>query len=157
MVSYEPRHDKTNKMVVGPAKTQISLGIRPDWSVFAVRMKKAGVLTYPLSAQRRLWSDCADTQADLSSLGAHTFCWFCHALAYIYIWIVQPVATYVWCRLGKNVCKRHRGIMREHFTQMPQVVYRLCEFSLQVSPSWVTPWKKLLLSYANNKVEVGIP
>ena len=26
---YEPRHDKTNKMSVRPAKTKISLGIRP--------------------------------------------------------------------------------------------------------------------------------
>ena len=26
---YGPRHDKTNKMAVRPAKTQISLGIRP--------------------------------------------------------------------------------------------------------------------------------
>ena len=25
---YEPQHDKTNKMSVRPAKTQISLGIR---------------------------------------------------------------------------------------------------------------------------------
>ena len=31
--------------------------------VFAVRMKKAWVLSYPLSAQRRLWSDWADAQA----------------------------------------------------------------------------------------------
>ena len=28
----EPRHDKTNKMSVCPAKTQISMGIRPVWS-----------------------------------------------------------------------------------------------------------------------------
>ena len=28
----EPRHDKTNIMAVHPAKTQISLGICPDWS-----------------------------------------------------------------------------------------------------------------------------
>ena len=28
----EPRHDKTNKMSVRPAKTQISLGIHPVWS-----------------------------------------------------------------------------------------------------------------------------
>ena len=28
----EPCHDKTNKMSVRPAKTQISLGIRPVWS-----------------------------------------------------------------------------------------------------------------------------
>ena len=34
--------------------------------VFAVRMKKSWVLSYPLSTQRRLWSDWADAQADLS-------------------------------------------------------------------------------------------
>ena len=34
---YEPQHDKTNKVSVRPAKTQISLGIRQVWSVFAVR------------------------------------------------------------------------------------------------------------------------
>ena len=72
--------------------------------VFAVRMKKAWVLSYPLSAQRRLWSDwesslCAqwvakDTAKTLirlggcpvwseSLLGAHSFCWFCHVEAQI--------------------------------------------------------------------------
>ena len=30
--TYEPRHDKTNKVTVRPAKTQISLGIHPVWS-----------------------------------------------------------------------------------------------------------------------------
>ena len=40
--------------------------------VFAVRMKKAWVLSYPLSAQRRLCSDWADAQADLSLRWAHT-------------------------------------------------------------------------------------
>ena len=29
---FEPQHDKTNKMTVRPAKTQISLDIRPVWS-----------------------------------------------------------------------------------------------------------------------------
>ena len=28
----EPSYDKTNKVAVRPTKTQISLGIRPDWS-----------------------------------------------------------------------------------------------------------------------------
>ena len=37
--------------------------------VFAVRMKKAWVLSYPLSAQRRLWSDWADSQAGLVFAG----------------------------------------------------------------------------------------
>ena len=40
--------------------------------VFAVRMKKALVLSYSLSAQRRLWSDWADAQADLSLRWAHS-------------------------------------------------------------------------------------
>ena len=29
---FEPHHDNTNKMTLRPAKTQISLGIRPVWS-----------------------------------------------------------------------------------------------------------------------------
>ena len=33
---HEPRHDKTNKVTVRPAKTQISLGIRPVWSEFSL-------------------------------------------------------------------------------------------------------------------------
>ena len=32
----EPRHDKTNKVRVRPAKTQISQGIRPVWSEFSL-------------------------------------------------------------------------------------------------------------------------
>ena len=40
--------------------------------VFAVRMKKAWVLSYPLSVQRWLWSDWADAQADLSLRWAHS-------------------------------------------------------------------------------------
>ena len=39
--------------------------------VFAVRMKKAWVLSNPVSAHRRLWSDWADTQADLSLRWTH--------------------------------------------------------------------------------------
>ena len=38
---YEPPHDKTKKMTMRPAKTHISLCIRPVWSVFAVRSRVA--------------------------------------------------------------------------------------------------------------------
>ena len=31
-IKFEPRHDKANRMTVHPAKTQISLGIRPVWA-----------------------------------------------------------------------------------------------------------------------------
>ena len=40
--------------------------------VFAVRMKIAWVISYLLSAQRRLWSDWGDAQADLSLRWAHS-------------------------------------------------------------------------------------
>ena len=40
--------------------------------VFDARMKKAWVLSYTLNAQQRLWSDLADTQADLRLRWAHT-------------------------------------------------------------------------------------
>ena len=40
--------------------------------VFAVRMKKFCTLSYPLSAQRRLWADWADAQADLSLRWEHS-------------------------------------------------------------------------------------
>ena len=70
----EPPHDKTNK-VVQPEKTQISLGIRPVWSVCAVRMKKPWALSYPLSAERRL---------DLSLRWVHShFVAFCHLVAQV--------------------------------------------------------------------------
>ena len=40
--------------------------------VFAIRMRKPWVISCPLNAQRRLWSDWADAQADLSLHWAHT-------------------------------------------------------------------------------------
>ena len=72
---FEP-HDKTNKMSVHPAKTQVSLGISPVWSeslLSTVRMKKPCILSYPLSTQRRLWSDWVGAQADLSLCWAQSF------------------------------------------------------------------------------------
>ena len=57
--------------------------------VFAVRMKKLWVLSYPLSAQWRPWSDWADAQADLSLRWAHT-----HFVGFVMsrlIWFYHPV------------------------------------------------------------------
>ena len=42
---YEPRHDKTNKMSVRPAKTQISPGIRLVWSESLLSAWKLGSLS----------------------------------------------------------------------------------------------------------------
>ena len=81
---FEPPRDKTNKVPCAPSEDSDQPGHSPSLiRVFVVRMKRAWVLSYPFSAQRRLWSDWADAQADLSLLWAHTpFCWFCHEAAH---------------------------------------------------------------------------
>ena len=49
---YEPVHDKTNKKTCGPSEDSDQPGHLPSlFRVFAVRMKKPCVLSYPLSAQ----------------------------------------------------------------------------------------------------------
>ena len=48
----------------------------------AVRMKKPCVFSYPLSAHWCPgWSE--------SSLGAHSFCWFCHVGAHMQFWFYE--------------------------------------------------------------------
>ena len=69
----EPPHDKTNKMACAPSEDSDQPGQPPSLiRIFAVCMKKAWVLSYPMSAQRRLWSDWADAQADLSLRWVHS-------------------------------------------------------------------------------------
>ena len=53
--------------------------------VFAVRLKKPWVLSYPLNAQLRHWSDWAHAQADLSLRWAHT-----HFVGFVMSWLM-------WC------------------------------------------------------------
>ena len=81
--------------------------------VFAVRMKKAWVLSYPLSAQRRLWSE--------SSLGAHSFCWFCH-VAIVVHWTVklnciEPVASLTSLNGVTSVYHWYSAILLDCFFQ----------------------------------------
>ena len=64
---------KTNKMACAPSKGSDQPEHPPSLiRVFAGRMKKDWVLSYPLSAQRRFWSDWANAQADLSLRWAHS-------------------------------------------------------------------------------------
>ena len=115
---------KPIKWLVCPAKTQISLGIRPVWSrVFTVRMMKAWTISYPLIAQWRLWSDWVDAQADLSLHWVHMpVCWFCHVTAY------YPCIACVNLQL-KNSEKRGaseaRNIWTLYIKQQVEVVHYL--------------------------------
>ena len=64
---------KPNKMACAPSEDSDQPGHPPSLlRVFTVRMKKVWVLSYPLSTQRRLWSDWADAQADLCFRWVHS-------------------------------------------------------------------------------------
>ena len=82
--TFEPPRDKTKKVGSAPSEDSDQPGHLPSLiRVFTVRMKKAWFLSYPLNTQRRLWSDWADAQADLSLCWVHLpFCWFYHEVAH---------------------------------------------------------------------------
>ena len=76
----EPRHDKTNKVIVCPVTTQISLGIRPVWSESSLCAKWVAFFMQTAKTLTRLgacpgWSE--------SLLGTHSFCWFYHVAAHL--------------------------------------------------------------------------
>ena len=80
---------------------------------FTVRMKKPCVLSYPLSAQRRYWSDWADAQADLSLHWAHThFVGFVMSLLIFgnKVGIIRNEVVFLWI---SSMCKR-RWITHNH-------------------------------------------
>ena len=77
--------------------------------VFVVRMKKAWVLSYPLSAQRRLWSDWAVAQAPLSLCLAHR-----HFVGFVMSWLIWPqIDSYKTARRDHLI----------HWVDMPFVSY----------------------------------
>ena len=91
-------------MACAPNKDSDQPGHPPSLiRVFAVRMKKAWVLSYALSGQWRLWSDWADAQADLSLHWAHMpFCWFCHEAAHFYCSQIIRAALCKWAASWQN-------------------------------------------------------
>ena len=104
---------KPTQWPVCPAKTPISLCIRPVWSESSLFW----VISYPLSAQRRLWSDWAEALADLSLRWAHmSICWFCRAAALI----VSECFLLLWCRWQAAVYARSSALC----LKPPLVLYK---------------------------------
>ena len=63
--------------------------------VSAVRMKKTWILSYPFSAHRRLWSDWADAQADLSLRWAHS-----HFVGFVMRRLIYREGRLLWILYG---------------------------------------------------------
>ena len=107
----EPPHDKTNKMVCAPSEDSDQPGHPPSLTwVFPVCMKKAWVLSYSLSAQRRLWLDWTDAQADLSLRWAHS-----NFIGFV-------VRRLRWCQILSHVRPQMIVMIAEHNHWLQQYV-----------------------------------
>ena len=114
---FEPPHVKTNKMTFAPSEDSDQPGHPPSRiRVFAIRKKKHWILSYPLSAVRRLWSDWANAQADQSLRWAHrSVCWFCHEVAHLFSTecayisihvVISPLVGRLQSFREKDLCER---------------------------------------------------
>ena len=95
------RTTKATKWHVCPAKTKISLGIRPVWSesLLSPRRKHGSLATHWVHSED--WSDWADAQADLSLHWVHMlFCWFyevAHMSSVTWTWkLGWPALVSIW-------------------------------------------------------------
>ena len=88
--------------------------------VFAVRMKKAWVLSYPLSAQWRLWSDWANSQADLSLHWGHT-----HFVGFVMSWLIYHSDVSNTCTCKNIHLKKIQSIDKTStlaYRELPKII-----------------------------------
>ena len=89
----EPPRDKTSKLIVGPAKTQSSLGIRPVWSESSLCAQWVAKDTSYLHAD----SEDSDQTGRMPKLiwvfaGRTVTLWFCHKAAKMFLF--PPISIY---------------------------------------------------------------
>ena len=137
---YEPRHDKTNKMACAPSEDSDQPGHPPSLiRVFAVHMKKAFmVLSYPLSAQRRLWSDWAEAQADLSLRWANS-----HFVRFVTSWLIYWLSRPIDAKLcmffaDKSFEPRHEKTCLRNMRLGKTQTSHLAEYSYFIFPVWAS-------------------
>ena len=100
---------KPTKWHARPAKTQIR--------VSAVRMKKPWILSYPLSAQRRLWSDWADVQVDMSLRLVHS-----HFVDFVTWWLIYNYCSWDSVYISRLMIKPTKWPLRPARTQISLVI-----------------------------------
>ena len=109
-IQFEPAHDKTYKMACTTSEdSDQPVPPRSLIRVFAVRLKKPCVLrllSYLYSALWRLWSNWADTQADLSLRWAHKP--FCSVFFFFFFFLLFFLFSmrwliYVWTSTSEHV------------------------------------------------------
>ena len=151
----EPPHDKTNKMAVRPAQTQISQGIRPVWSEQSLCTQWVAKDPSFLHADSKN-SDQTGRMARLICLRwAHIpFCWFCHEVAQFvfrkaYI-DLKYKNKYEYGTIRSemknnsnalaNITRRLIGWRQEFATVYSAIYRRRPDVMSNVSCDWLTSW-----------------
>ena len=95
------------------------------------RMKEAWVISYPFSAQRRLWSDWADGRIggcpgwSESSLGAQSVCWFCHEVDQLLFFLLLTLDHSMDEDVFHSICSRYFLVFL--FAKQNFSMVRVCE------------------------------
>ena len=129
---FEPPQDKTSKMACAPSKDSYGPGHQPSLiRVIAVRMKKHWVLSHPLSAQQRHWSDRADAQTDLNLRWVHS-----HFLGFVMRWLIFSCVLYLVILLFFIYSRKLKFAIHNLFW---------CKFSRckYLQECWIQKWSNL--------------
>ena len=134
----EPPHDKTNKMTVCPAKTEISLGLRPVWSESLLCAQ------WVAKDSRFLHADSEDSDQTgqiprlIRVFAGHT----CHFVGFVMRWL-----KYWFKDITVMLLPVHHQLQPPHFIQTEKddfLIVRSKGFDLQLRFSWqdVQPFVK---------------
>ena len=130
--TYELPHDKTNKMTVRPAKTQISLGFRPAWSDSS------------LSAWRKLGSlatDWAHSEDSDQPRYSPSQIWVFAGRTCHYVGFVMRRRDYVTCF---SLCTSATASSQRHFSCSIWFLWDsqvLRSFSFSNRQKWAATWQ----------------
>ena len=124
-------------MTVRPAKTQISLGIRPVWSESSLCAQWVAKDPSFLHADSEDWLDWANAEY---SLGVQSFCCFCHEAAHM-------------CVSGFNSEKARYGRSALSFYQ--NILYRNCIFFFAIFSTIFSISDNIFLTIHNKMFRVG--
>ena len=117
--------------------------------VFAVRMKKARVLSYPLSAQWRLWSDWAEAQADLSLRWAHS-----HIVGFVMRRLIFILLDKLYfSHTNQDFLKAHHRSQYKNAASVFSQLFRRnkkLNFFFESGPFVLKSWTEMISKYAFN-------
>ena len=151
--TLELSHDKSNKIVCAPNEDSDQPGHPPSLiRIFAVRMKKSWVLSYPLHAVNALIRLGGCTGWSESSLGAQSLCWFCHEAAHLYSEFHSQSLGGGWTERWSLESEGLLWLQQDRERWMPHVAFLFSFFSLSHLFQRVFDMTAILITRINKNV-----